>query len=695
MKPVPVRTTSGVSIILLCTILGLIFIPLLGIFVFEVNRFQFIQQQLERAVDSASLAGGTRLAEADPGDTNDTTERIRRRQCQAMEAARILFDDQIIVSVPALNNTTWFPGRTGSASGPVPALTVPPGPNSYAFRVTPADPAQGFASVPVGSPNGRAILCEAFFNEQPAFGRYLGLNAVPVYARSTSSIPRTDVVLCVDQSGSMDDSTRVSFVAKRLELTPEAAQALQALGQPPQLGDPKYGISDCNQQLADGCTDNFVAYDACIGPKCTAYQADFQAWQNAYNDIISTQKNPNNMFWNYRAVFRGQLYNILLSNNATSPDGTGSQINVLPHRHLNQLQPPPSGFLTNGNNPLRYRPPFNGLTNCGGLTTGFNQIVANLAPEVQQLDTAVQAPTAIFGDDQYPDFAGGATAISTSKFSPPGAYPFPNVATLYEASLGTLDNKTWPEVLAPHYASTAKYIALDDSKTKQGGYKRAYEESAKLSMQPIATVLEASELFFEALQGAGSSLKVGMVGYETQVADISSGKTYDPTDPKSGVYTANITDPNEPGIVRQVPSYFLRPSNDPAAIQAMIGSLDDMYSLRQTSMAAALRDARTILRADPNADQHRQYIVLLTDGRFTPPDDPRAEVQSWPDNKISIYAIGFYQNPVIASTARTILQDMVVDAGNGSAYYEPGDSATLRRIMQNLARRFVKLTPVN
>src|SRR5438105_1186617 len=79
---------SGASIIVLCLLLSLVVIPMAGLFTFELNRWQFIERQLEKDCDAASLAGATRMAEADTGysGTNGRQQQAYR-QLQGIEAA--------------------------------------------------------------------------------------------------------------------------------------------------------------------------------------------------------------------------------------------------------------------------------------------------------------------------------------------------------------------------------------------------------------------------------------------------------------------------------------------------------------------------------------------------------------------------------------------------------------------------------
>src|ERR1700752_1962566 len=111
------RNHQGVSMIVLATIIGLLVIPIVGVFVFEFNRFQELERQLEKICDAAALAGRRRFAEADgTGPAGGVAQATQYRQWQAMNAAYIFITSQQsntpmnILNSVALNADTGQPG---------------------------------------------------------------------------------------------------------------------------------------------------------------------------------------------------------------------------------------------------------------------------------------------------------------------------------------------------------------------------------------------------------------------------------------------------------------------------------------------------------------------------------------------------------------------------------------------------------
>ena len=67
------------------------------------------------------------------------------------------------------------------------------------------DPHNNNQPVPIGDPNGKIIRITSSFGLQPAFGKFLGVKNVPIYATSSGGVPDLDVALCFDVSASIDD----------------------------------------------------------------------------------------------------------------------------------------------------------------------------------------------------------------------------------------------------------------------------------------------------------------------------------------------------------------------------------------------------------------------------------------------------------------------------------------------------------
>src|SRR5438270_8169484 len=107
----------GASTMVLTAGVAFFIIPIVGIYVFEVCRYQQIQRQLEKIVDAAALAGGRKMLEADVSAAGQNVALATLwRHWQGMNTAYAFITSQesttplnIINSVP-LNASNGQPG---------------------------------------------------------------------------------------------------------------------------------------------------------------------------------------------------------------------------------------------------------------------------------------------------------------------------------------------------------------------------------------------------------------------------------------------------------------------------------------------------------------------------------------------------------------------------------------------------------
>lgn len=198
MKPQRKRNQRGALIILMCFVIGLIVLPMIGLFTFEIARAMAIREQLRSDCQSAALAGAARLASSDNTDTLQTHQDVVAAAVQAFRANSI--NEFVLTTADQVSSTSHNPAAN-DASVFVELLN----PNS----TPPNQP------VALGDPNGRIVHVVGAFGLTPAFGAFLGITG-PYTLRSEGygRVPQLDIVLCFDVSGSIDDQTPVTFVRR-------------------------------------------------------------------------------------------------------------------------------------------------------------------------------------------------------------------------------------------------------------------------------------------------------------------------------------------------------------------------------------------------------------------------------------------------------------------------------------------------
>ncbi|HEY9792011.1 MAG TPA: vWA domain-containing protein [Candidatus Obscuribacterales bacterium] len=327
-----VRRANGATMILLVALIGLLVIPIIGIFVFECNRFQELQRQLEKIVDATALCGGRRLTEADvSGASGDINLVTQYRHWQAMNTAYAFITSQEsaqplheINSIP-LNPNQGTPGYLQ----PWFETTDPPspvGPNTGVVQIIPCDPSNHYQPVVPGTRNGRALLVKAKYNIVPAFGKFLGIGYVPIFTSSGASYPNVDVLVCLDMSGSMDDCTRMTLVSETVQMAPSGLTNLMTLGPPPPYPD----YTACAYNPAAGmCATTQLA---CEQPIYNTYYPLYDAWAASF-----VKNRDHGLMLAYLPVAQGRLRDIVKDAGAVITDA-GTQINVCPLTHRYYLQ---------------------------------------------------------------------------------------------------------------------------------------------------------------------------------------------------------------------------------------------------------------------------------------------------------------------------------------------------------------------
>lgn len=189
------RGQRGASIMVMVMVLAFCILPLCGLFSFEVGRANLAQQQLQNAVDAASLAAVATLASQD-----NASPAAAHANCKA--AALTVFQANSILGMPLTPATIQAAQGTSPAAG-----------DSHLFFEF-LDPVTK-AVVPTGDPRGKIVRVHGAIGAVPAFGKYLGIGNFVVRTTSHGAVPELDVVLCLDNSGSIDDQTNVTLVRRQ------------------------------------------------------------------------------------------------------------------------------------------------------------------------------------------------------------------------------------------------------------------------------------------------------------------------------------------------------------------------------------------------------------------------------------------------------------------------------------------------
>lgn len=711
------------SILVLAALIALVIIPAIGLFVFELDRFQYMQKNLQKACDAATLAGGAKLVSAEVDPTKESQKRIQYKILQGMYAAGDFMQKQHVANIP-LQEALIIKYGEAAPENPAARAAVVQTNQCVAWiypvkadRKTPVD-YQGLTNN-----EARAIRMEAAFKYVPAFIVHAGVKDVPIFAGAVSGEPRIEVVLVLDLSGSMDDSTRVSFVRKMKDLTPtgraELAQ-VEATMHPPPPPKPIYPSSfagcpgsrggrppdpsDCILGPEDPGPTVCEQYRWCVEGICRPWNDAFEAYQNAWKGCVRKKAGTQyvNQYIDYRVVADGQLRKVLEDKFALQIGPNGSRVNALRPQSLGLTCEPYAA----SNSGLQW----SGQTTVGGEGdggTGWTDLVVNLdsAIRTNRLDEykypqpTFKGETATSTGHNYETDQFNGKAISGNGLIDPEGYHFLNMAELVEASR--------KQVPADKYAawgnwadSTARewsqYGAVDFNNLQGCAANDAYDKHARNYCQPVATTLDAAKLFVDTLAESGKGIKLGMVGFDTAVCDADTlPGEQNPVDPAryTNVKYLTVAVQNNPG--RVIPTVGLVALSYPKQVEQLKGELNQLYSLRATSTDEGLANAIALFKkcSNPNSSPGvKRCIVLFTDGQAEDPDKAKAAAAQCKTEGIALYAVGLNQNQALFPAMQKNLDDMVGAAGGDSRAFITPSGDALRKAFLQIARRLVKLT---
>lgn len=192
------RSNRGITIILLCLVLGMITLPMCGLFAFECVRAISAREQLRSACESAALAGAAALASSDRTNPADSHNDAIRAAQAAFRANSI--NGVLLASAIAAGSETYNPpaDRSGIFIQFLDPNSTPPN-----------------QPVNVGNTNGRIVRIVGMWGHTPVFGRFLGVSGpFTMRAEGFGRVPQLDIVLCFDDSGSIDDQTPVTLIKR-------------------------------------------------------------------------------------------------------------------------------------------------------------------------------------------------------------------------------------------------------------------------------------------------------------------------------------------------------------------------------------------------------------------------------------------------------------------------------------------------
>lgn len=195
------RSRRGVSTIVLVLVIAFFVILPLALLGFEIGRINLARVELQHVTDAAALAGTAALASSPEGMSYTQVQEL------AMEVANQTFKQNSILE------TTFTAANVVCNANNGVVETNPPL-HSAILNISLLD--QNGDPQPTGSQTATTIRVNSYFTARTIFASSI-LPIMPqatVSAFSDGGLPKLDIILCYDLSGSMDDQTQVSFVRR-------------------------------------------------------------------------------------------------------------------------------------------------------------------------------------------------------------------------------------------------------------------------------------------------------------------------------------------------------------------------------------------------------------------------------------------------------------------------------------------------
>ena len=202
----PFRQCEGFATAALSIMLATFVILPLGLLGFEFSRVFLLQSQLQAASDATALSGAAALASVPSQDAQGQLITIADCQIEAMDIAGATFMQQLMPGA-RLNSGNV----TVKKNQPVEGAPQPGNHNAIIYLHLLDEKSNPVATGGVAS----QMSVDCFWTDRAMFGQSLVLplpKEFTLHSYSKATCPKVDVVVCLDCSGSMDDSTPVSFV---------------------------------------------------------------------------------------------------------------------------------------------------------------------------------------------------------------------------------------------------------------------------------------------------------------------------------------------------------------------------------------------------------------------------------------------------------------------------------------------------
>lgn len=195
------RSSRGASTIVLVLFIAFFVILPLSLLGFEIGRVNLVRSELQNVTDAAALAGTAALASSPEGMTYTQVQDL------AMQVANQTFQQNSILDV-GFDSSNVVCNANNGVTGTNPPL------HSAILNITLLD--QNGNPQPTGSTTATTIRVTSYYNLKTVFASSI-LPIMPsaiVSSISDGGLPKLDIILCYDLSGSMDDQTPVNFVKR-------------------------------------------------------------------------------------------------------------------------------------------------------------------------------------------------------------------------------------------------------------------------------------------------------------------------------------------------------------------------------------------------------------------------------------------------------------------------------------------------
>lgn len=194
------RKPLGVGFIILTLFTAVFMILPAGLLGFELIRYNLVSQELRNVTDAAALAGSAAIASA-PRDLS-----LADIHDLAIQTAAVTFEQNSV-------GMTRFGPENVDVRTYVVDSTPPSEIHKTVLNISLAD--NDGRVQDRGSLSVKRVVVRAHYRETPAFAAFLYIQpSFVVSAVATGGLPKLDVVICFDLSGSMDDQTQIQLVRR-------------------------------------------------------------------------------------------------------------------------------------------------------------------------------------------------------------------------------------------------------------------------------------------------------------------------------------------------------------------------------------------------------------------------------------------------------------------------------------------------